>query len=213
MRLMTKEVYTFDELSDQAKEKARDWMRECQAGDNDLSERNYDDFETVVGILGIDLKQRNERTVSGKTYSKPCIWWSGFCSQGDGLCFEGTWSLRKESIEEIKAHAPQDTELHRIAEQLWPVMMGREDGLTATITHSGHYYHENSVDIEISLGDDDFDDYEIPECEQIKTALKDLMRWMYARLDEDNDYLNSDECIDEAITCNEYEFDGDGGIV
>lgn len=210
----TKEVYQFDELSDTAKNTARDWMRECQAQDNDLLDRNLDDFETIAEILGITFRTHGIKLMSGKTRPTPNIWWSGFSSQGDGLCFEGSWSLRKESIAEIKEHAPQDEKLHAIAEGLWPALFGKEFELEATITHSGGYYHEHSVEIDV-VDNDCADDADYPQqaSDQIREALKDLMRWMYRQLEADDEYLNSDECIDETIECNEYEFDEDGGII
>lgn len=218
---ITKEVYQFSELSDAAKNTARDWMRECQAQDNDLLDRNLDDFETVAKILGVTFRTHDIQLMSGKTRRAPNIYWSGFSSQGDGLCFEGSWSLRKESIAEIKEHAPQDEKLHAIAEGLWPTLFGKEFGLSATITHSGHYYHENSVDIEVSHDEwDDDGDVEADDlnervrvADQIREALKDLMRWMYRQLEADDEHINSDECIDETIECNEYEFEKDGTVI
>ena len=35
------------------------------------------------------------RLMGGGTRAKPCIWFSGFWSQGDGACFEGYWSNAK----------------------------------------------------------------------------------------------------------------------
>lgn len=219
---ITKEVYQFSELSDAAKNTARDWMRECQAQDNDLLDRNLDDFETVAKILGVTFRTHDTRLMSGKTRRAPNIYWSGFSSQGDGLCFDGAWDFRKEALAEIKEHAPQDEKLHAIAEGLWPVMFGKEEGLRAEITHRGNYYHENSVDIHVGHVDEDEDEGDVEADvlnarlqvgDQICEALRSLMRWMYRQLEADDEHINSDECIDETIECNEYEFEKDGTVI
>ena len=46
------------------------------------------------------------------------IHFSGFWSQGDGACFEGHYRHAKGAAPHIHAYAPQDTELHRIADSL-----------------------------------------------------------------------------------------------
>jgi len=78
-------VYRLDELSDAAKEKARAWYREG-GFDYDWFECVYDDFERIAEILGLRLKTRVVRLFGGGTRQKPCIWFSGFSSQGDGAC-------------------------------------------------------------------------------------------------------------------------------
>ncbi len=87
-------VYQFPELSDAAKEKARSWYRELGPHD-DWWDAVYEDFERVCEILGIRLKTTPVRLMGGGTRAKPCIWFSGFWSQGDGACFEGYWSHAK----------------------------------------------------------------------------------------------------------------------
>ena len=48
--------------------------------------------QTCFCILGIRLKTTPVRLMGGGTRQKPCIWFSGFWSQGDGACFEGYFS-------------------------------------------------------------------------------------------------------------------------
>ena len=79
-------VYQFPELSDAAKEKARSWYRELGPHD-DWWDAVYEDFERVCEILGIRLKTTPVRLMGGGTRPKLCIWFSGFCSQGDGACY------------------------------------------------------------------------------------------------------------------------------
>jgi hypothetical protein len=92
-------VYRLEELSDAAKDKARAWYR--QVGfDHDWFEFVYDDFERICSILGIDLKTVPVRLYGGGTRQKPCIWFSGFWSQGDGACFEGRYRHAKGAAED-----------------------------------------------------------------------------------------------------------------
>ncbi|HFU8959512.1 TPA: antitoxin of toxin-antitoxin stability system, partial [Escherichia coli] len=89
--IITTTVYTLDELScPAAREKARDWYRQYHA-DSNWYENVYEDFREVCNIFGISLRQRVFRLSNGRFMEEPCIWFSGFCSQGDGACFEGRW--------------------------------------------------------------------------------------------------------------------------
>ncbi|MFT5429332.1 MAG: hypothetical protein ACI9OJ_000001, partial [Myxococcota bacterium] len=74
-------VYRLDELSDEAKDKARAWYRQVGL-DHDWFEFVYDDFERICAILGVDLKTVPVRLYGGGTGQKPCIWFSGFWSHG-----------------------------------------------------------------------------------------------------------------------------------
>ena len=58
MRTETIEIYTFDELSDSAKEKARGWWRNGDL-DYDWYEPVYSDFVEICGILGFDVDSRD----------------------------------------------------------------------------------------------------------------------------------------------------------
>jgi hypothetical protein len=203
-------AYAFDELSDAAKEKARSWYRECMTQDNDLSERNYDDFVECATRLGIDFDQREGgKFFDGTINYRPTIYWSGFCSQGDGACFEGSYAYKATAPAAIREHAPKDETLRELADRLTTIQLRNAFGLRATVKHSGHYYHEHSMDIDVT--DARNEDRDIGEdAEHIAEAMRDFARWMYGQLDADNDYLYSDECVDECITANEYMFDEEG---
>lgn len=95
-RIITTTVYTLHELSSTAQEKARDWYRKHHA-DSNWYENVYEDFREVCGIFGIDLRQRVFRLSNGRFMEEPSIWFSGFCSRGDGACLKdaGTGSQRQ----------------------------------------------------------------------------------------------------------------------
>lgn len=202
-------VYRLDELDDHAKEAARDWYREG-AFDHDWYEFICEDFETICGMLGLSLATKTVKLYGGGTRYSPRIYFSGFASQGDGACFEGSYAYAKSAPAGIRAHAPQDAELQRIAQQLQALQRRNFYGLTASICHRGRYYHEYSM--EIAAERDNPPGLSVsPEDEDMLTELlRDLARWLYRGLEAEHDYLNSAEAVDEAIRANEYTFTESG---
>jgi tRNA A37 threonylcarbamoyladenosine dehydratase len=95
--------------------------------------------------------------------------------------------------------------LHAIADTLADVQRRNFYRLTASVSHSGHYYHEHCTRIEVA-------DCAADDEDTIAEALRDLMRWIYKSLEAEHDYLMSDECVDETIRANEYVFDENGSI-
>lgn len=202
-------IYQFLELSDAAKEKARSWYRETAFHD-DWWDAVYDDFERICEILGVCLKTRPVRLMGGDTRQKPCIWFSGFSSQGDGACFEATVQHAKGSAREIRAYAPKDQTLHSIADRLRAVQRQNFYQLQADVTHRGRYYHEYCMTIEVArdspTGQAPTDGSE----EIVVEALRDLARWLYRQLEAEYDHLTSDETVEEGIVINEYTFTESG---
>lgn len=209
MRIMTTEVYKFDELSERAKEKARDWYRQG-ALDYNWWEFVYEDAANIADILGIELQNKPVRLMNGKTRYDPCIWFRVSCSQGDGACWEGTYSYAKDSVEKIKEYAPKDEELHRIAQGLYEVQKRYFYKLTASCGHRGHYYHSHCMTVDVDFGDFN---YNSDTDEELTQLLRDFADWIYRRLEEEHYYLLSDEAVDESIVSNEYEFDEFGGLI
>lgn len=202
-------VYRLDELSDDAKEKARAWYR--QGGlDHDWFEFVYDDFKRICAILGVDLKTVPVRLYGGGTRQKPCIWFSDFWSQGDGACFEGRYSHATGAPRAIRDHAPKDNELHRIAYVLQAIQRRNFYQLYATVTHRDRYYHEYSMAISVERDSPTRQDMTADTEETVIEALRDLARWLYRQLEREYDYLASDESVDDAITANAYTFTAAG---
>lgn len=202
-------VYCFDELPDSAKEKALGWYREAGL-DHDWFEYVFEDFERVCDLLGIELRTVPVRLHGGGTRRKPCIWFSGFWSQGDGACFEGDYSYKRGASAAVRCYAPQEGELHRIAGALAAIQRGNFYQLTARITHRGRYHHEYSMAIAVGrcspYGQDMTDAAE----DELSEALRDLARWLYGQLEREYDHLMSDETVADAIRANDYRFHGDG---
>lgn len=217
--VIEKTVFSFDELEDRAKERARDWFRQG-ALDHNWWEFIYEDAATIGEILGIHLRMRSAKLAGGGTRMEPAIFFSGFSSQGDGACFEGSWYWRACG-KAIRDHAPKDERLYSIADALTAIVDG--EAYSASIKHRGHYSHSGCMDIDV-CGDDDWyreskgnaDD--IPQDvfsaveEVIIQAMRDFADWIYRQLEKEYEWQMADEQIDESIRANEYEFDEYGKI-
>ena len=213
-RQITKTVYTFEELSDSAKEKARDWWRTCiDSNDVDVG---VEDAVNMAALLGIEVNTRKWTNSYGFSGEEAKVYWSVSGCQGDGACFEGYYSYRKGAPAAIKAEtgagredaSKGDRELLRIAEELQKIQRCNFYALTAKTTPRGNYYW---MDVDVSRNDD----REMTEDaeETVTELMRDFASWIYHQIEQENDYLNSDEQIDEAITANEYEFDEDGSRI
>jgi len=202
-------VYELHELSDAAKEKARAWFREA-AGGWDWHDSVYDDFEQICRILGIELKTRTVRLMGGGTRQTPCIWFTGFYSQGDGACFEGIYTYEKGAARHIREYAPQDEELHRIAARLFDVQRDNFFQLRADATHRGRYYHAYSMDIAVERDSPACQDMTAGAEDAVTECLRDLANWLYRQLEREWDTMMSDEYADEGIAANAYTFTESG---
>ena len=202
-------VYNLNELSEAGRDKARNWYREVTS-EEDWYDCVYDDFETISGIIGVRLKTRPVRLFGGGTRAKPCIYFSGSWSQGDGACFEANYAYEKDTPRKIRAHAPQDTELHAIADALQAAQRRNFYQLRADITHRGRYYHEYSMAISVERESPTSQAMTDGAEAAVMTALRDLARWLYRQLEREYEYQTSDPVVDEAIIANDYTFTGTG---
>ena len=103
-----KEVWFFNELSDRAKEKARDWYREG-ALDYDWYDSVYEWAEQAGKYLGIDVNQKPVKLMNGKTRFDPSIWFSGFYHQGSGSAYDAAWRASDVKGAALNADFAQDT--------------------------------------------------------------------------------------------------------
>ncbi|BAI99156.1 hypothetical protein Sj15T_31510 [Sphingobium sp. TA15] len=202
-------VYRLDELSDAAKERARAWYREAGI-DHDWFEFVFDDFERICAILGVELRTVPVRLYGGGTRQQPCIYFSGFWNQGDGACFEGRYHHARGAARRIRDHAPDDADLHRIADALQAVQRRNFYQLRVSITHRDRYYHEYCMAIAVERDSPTWQDMTADAEDLVIEPLRDLARWLYRQLEREYNYLTSDEVIDEAILANGYTFTGSG---
>jgi hypothetical protein len=203
----TQTLYSFDELSGDAKERARDWYRGCIESD-ELSDN--DDWQSIAAILGIEFRTRAIPLMNGSTRQEPCIWWSVGGCQGDGASWEGWYAYKAGSSAAIRAYAPQDAELHRIADTFRDAQRRNFYRLQASVTSSGHYTHSHTMRFDVTRTDDV--DVSASDEDSLSEALRDFADWIYRRVQAQWDYLHSDESVDESILCNEYEFTESGVV-
>lgn len=205
MREITSTVYQFSELSDKAKENARQWWRDAMDA-SDYSESVIEDAVAIAEILGIEIATRPVKLMGSGTRQDPCVYWSGFWSQGGGACFEGRYSYKKGSAKAIRAYAPQDKTLHAIADNLQACQRVNFYRLQAKMQHSGRYSHSGCMQVDVQ------------DCsESAETSIRDTMRqfadWIYSQLQKECEYQTSAENIDDSMAANEYEFTVEGGVV
>lgn len=202
---ITTTVYQLDELDEGARDAARSWYRQT-AFDHDWFEFVYGDFEHVCDILGVSLKTRPVRLYGGGVRQDPCIWFSGFWSQGDGACFEGDYAYAKGAAKHVRAYAPMDDDLHQIADALQTAQRRNLYQLRAVIAHRGRYYHERTMDIRVERNSSVGQDMTAEADDVVIEAMRDLARWLYRHLEAEHDYLTSDDVVDEAVSANGYTF-------
>ena len=197
-------IYKFNELSDKAKQRARDWYRN---GDTFDAECVTFDAAQCADIIGIKIDTRAQSNPNA--IYEPEVLWSGFWSQGDGACFEGSYRYKKGALAAIMSHAPKDEELHRIARELQEIQRGHFYRIRAIMTHSGHYYHSGCMNVQVFDRDDENRDIGDAE-ERIRQLMRDFADWIYSNLRKEYDWKNEDAQVDETILMNEYTFLEDG---
>ena len=208
-RIVETTVYTIDELSDAAKEAARAWYRESCL-DYEWYDFVYEDFETICGILGVTLRTSPVRLYGGGTRDKLQVYFAGFAHQGDGASFEGSYAHAKGAAKAIRAHAPKDTELHRIADDLQALQRRNFFQLHATIRQRGRYCHEYTMAIEVERDSPTWQPPTDGAEDTVIEAMRDLARWLYRQLRAEYEHLTCDAAIDETVAANCWTFTAGG---
>ena len=197
MRTIETKVYSFNELNEDAKQKAieqvrNDEYRLCY----DWYEFTYEYFKENQNYFDIDK-----------------IYFSGFWSQGDGAMFE--YSRLNESLKEEFIDSLPLSNMRKN----W---LRNNVSISGKGSHSGHYYHEgccyhaiywevDNLDISWSSNLGKFiESYSIDFEDFVISKYKDLCRDLYRELEKESDFLNSDEAIINDIEANDIEFLEDG---
>lgn len=203
--------YEFSELSETAKQKAREDYTSGDYPGYNWWDGVYEDANTMAKILGLDIETSRIRMGNKGTYTEINISFSGFCSQGDGASFKGSYRYNPNAVAEMKENC-NDVELIRIATEL-SVMQAVQrlkgcEYFSALIRQSGNYSHSNTMGFDIhDLGIDEVGDVDENQFAQL---MRDFADWIYNMLEKQNDWLYSDECVDERLA--EEKFD-EGGVM
>ncbi len=227
-------VYTYDELSDKAKERARDWYREGNL-DYDWWDSVYEDAATRGQELGINLRQKTVKLMRGGTKHDPEIYFEGFYHQGQGSSYCATWRMSDLQLDVLRKKIGTKSENDKTLRQIADVLekhATRYPNATAQVVSTRR---SDSVNVEVELGDRNIDndfefsaplndlEYGSPEYRALKSeenevrtdieeALSDFNHWIFRQLQLEYDWLNSDKQIEESIRANEYEFNEDGSV-
>jgi hypothetical protein len=180
MRRVELKIYSFNELSDKAKEKARDWYRSLQ---------DSSDFQSTQDkIIGVAL-------LCGFMEGTEVAWSVGYC-QSDHATLEGRWSAKRVNVEPIKQEFPKDALLRQIVKQ-FAQLAWRSPALSFVTSHR-HIVDQIEEPAHSTAYKDSF------------AAVQSLNTWAYDQLRQQADWLHSEECVDETIVANDYEFTEDG---
>lgn len=199
-------LYSYEELSDRAKERAKEWWLSCR--DETDYECVIEDFVEVAKLLGITMKTHPVQLMSGKTRYDPSVWYSVAYCQGDFAAFDGYYDYVRGSAKAVKDYAPQDETLHGIADQLQALQAANFYQLRATVTHHHYYGLQAEVTRESGNGDSLETSYETDKA--LLGIMRDLCQWLYRQLVKQDEWLSSEEQIAEAMAANEYTFREDG---
>lgn len=198
----TQTEFTFDQLSERAKEKARDKEREHACHD-EWWDHTYEDAVRMGALMGIFIGTCGKK-------AEIDINFSGFCSQGDDASFAGQYKHTPNAVANIVAECGgQDSELIRIASELTAFQVANQmqygTTVSARIGKSGRSSNSMTMNIEVTLDnwndvwpnliDDVFDDLGAA----LITLMRDFADWIYKQLETEYDYLNSDEYIDQIL--------------
>ena len=188
------EVFTFAELSDAAKEHAREWFRQgIQFDANDTIECTILDAAKLLGIT-ID-RPRGQRT--------------GYAIDWDtnpvGAAFVGSWRASDVKPGAIQKEWPEAFTLHAIAADLERVAAEFPDAYANCDTGRGCFQRVEAM----ACGDDD-DSSELADdaMAAVVDALQSFAHWIATTIAAEIDYQYSDESIE----ANGYEFTADGSI-
>jgi hypothetical protein len=201
-------LYKYDELSDKAKEKARDWYKSLP---------DYDWYTWTIDSL-VELLDKIG-------FTNADIRFSGFWSQGDGASFTSGIDLDKLIpfvLGEVSTDDMNwlDIEVPNFNANFlgWLRMFESikdEVGFSVTRHHRwGNYVHWGTCSVEYEISDyadrESFQGY-LSELEaDIELLRVQACHAIYRTLQQEYEYLNSDQQVEENIEANDYTFDQEG---
>ena len=218
-----KETYSFEELSPKAQQNALENNRDFNVDYDGWEDGVTEGFKEDMREIGID-----DITIS----------YTGFNSQGDGASFTSNDIDTRKLFNAagIKSDGALDMEVDDdrskgVNKEFYDLLDTMEDigqlernrikpeEIRVTIERiSSRYYHENTVRANVEIWDEP-DGWEEPpnftsELEdKITDYIRGLCRKLYRYLEDEYDYLTSDESVKSTLIDNDYEFDEKGNII
>lgn len=194
MRKKTITIFEYSELTPAVQKRVLDKMRDWQV-DYDWYENELDYWKEKLDQIG---------------FENAIIAFSGFCSQGDGASF--TADVNIEKLLSSMIYRATKYKNARIFELVSLLHDKNAINIHLAKNHWGtHYSHERTISLNVDI------DYPYESgsfwpkiVEQFENALDDfridLCSAIYTSLENEYNYLTSDEYIIETINANEYDF-------
>jgi predicted small secreted protein len=195
--LETRLIYKFDQLTEEAKKVARKWLRSDDGNfttvDSDYLTDNFIDDLTECG------------------WKEPDVSWSLNYCQGDGVSFTG-------EIDCMSAFKLVQDRLYSTYFREIYTLCRRELLFIKSVRIGHHYSHSRTVAIDIEMNESGWAHSNSTfRNEAIDHFMNVLGEWKETKCSEfeklgydEIEYRGSDECVDEDIRANEYEFTVDG---
>jgi len=188
----------YNELSDEAKERAFESFKNREIYDNHWAHWVFDDWVERLEDVGI-------------TTSPDQMIYSGFHSQGDGASFTGYVELKTflEAHPDVKA---RHSELYLSTipfDKLSDDYAGYTLNLQRTQHH--HYCHENTITLDWEIWTNDvgkFDKVMTDAEPDILEQCRGYMRQLYRELENAYEYEQSLDCFLEMVDYQDFEEDG-----
>lgn len=199
MKTKTITLYQFSELSDEAKEKAIETLRDINVDYPDWDDFMIDYWQDRLNKIGFENAK---------------IRYSGFCSQGDGASFAADVNIEK--LLSAMVYCATKYENARIFELV--SLLRYKNAINIHLSRgSSNYSHERTISVNVDI------DYPYERgsfwpkiVEQFENALDDfridLCSAIYKSLENEYNYLTSEEAIIETIEANKYDFLENGKI-
>lgn len=207
MKTITLQLYDFDELNQEAKQKALTTYKDLNV-DFDWWESDYTDFVQLCAYLGIAVDIKSIR-------------FEGFYSQGDGSAFSATvdFAQLKTAVETQawKEYAPKQEfnfkELNidrRVLALIQSGILQNDINIIARHRYYGIVVDMGCCTVNVNNNHDNVFG-ELQNAEAWLRTVADKLNWhLYQSLQNSFGYFTSDEALTESITANEYLFTADG---
>lgn len=193
MKTVSVELFSINELSEDAKKKAIE------------KERSHYDVDLTFTVEYI------EEILTCLGFESPKVAYSGFSRQGDGLSFTcDNWQYKKGMLDNIK-QVTTNKDVLEWAQCLYSESKDTFFKLSFCVERtSNRYSHSNTVTVaNYQYGDYDLSDKQIEWLNHIKNGLCLLF---YRMLEKDYDYQLSDEYIIDSLLSNEVMFLSSGKV-
>ncbi len=198
MRTQEINIYEFKELNKDAKLRAIEANRDIEI-EYDWYAYTYELFTEEAQVLGIKISD---------------MWFSGFYSQGDGACFEGSYEYSPTGLNASKENEVSNIINNGVIERLYTLQSKYDNRVCCPISVlSSNYYHSKTMTLGDIEGVSHLADLEYITLEkELLLIFQDMADCLHNRLESEHEYLTSDAVVSECLINNDIEFLGDGSV-